>query len=208
MLLATPIAGSVGSSLGLKPYSSTSFLRSSSPSFRCFRLRQKKRAANTINATAATGTTTATAILPPGDIPPELADGFADGVARAAAFDEIDDEGWVAEDRGVDAVGRGAMDWVRVIKYVDGFGSLLEGVTRTSSSVDAGDSGIVAVGKGAEVLVGGVLGCGCDELDCCWINVEEGGELEGGVREGKENAVEVLVNPGTEITITYESSSH
>lgn len=65
-LLAPPITGSVGSLFGLNPYSSTSFLRISSASLRCFRLRQRKRAARTIKATATTGTTTATAILPPG----------------------------------------------------------------------------------------------------------------------------------------------
>ena len=69
------MTGSVGSLLGLNPYSSTSFLRSSSPSLRCFRLRQRKRAARTIKATATTGTTTATAILLPAERPEEEAEG-------------------------------------------------------------------------------------------------------------------------------------
>lgn len=62
----------VGSLFGLKPYSSTSFLLNSSASFLCFRLRHRKRAARTIKATAATGTTTATAIFPPGERPEPL----------------------------------------------------------------------------------------------------------------------------------------
>ena len=85
-LLAPPIAGSVGSLFGLNPYSSTSFLRSSSPSLRCFRLRQRKRAARTIKATATTGTTTATAILPGAERPEEV-EGDALPVERAAPLD-------------------------------------------------------------------------------------------------------------------------
>lgn len=77
------MTGSVGSLFGLNPYSSTSFLRISSPSLRCFRLRQRKRAARTIKATATTGTTTATAILPPGDRPEEVEE-EAPAVAAAA----------------------------------------------------------------------------------------------------------------------------
>lgn len=87
-LLAPPMAGSVGSLLGLNPYSSTSFLRSSSPSLRCFRLRQRKRAARTIKATATTGTTTATAILPPAERPEEV-EGEGLGVAASAPLDDL-----------------------------------------------------------------------------------------------------------------------
>jgi hypothetical protein len=57
-------AGIVGSALGLYPYSSTSLRLCSSASFRCFLLRHKKIPARTRSATAAIGTTTATAILP------------------------------------------------------------------------------------------------------------------------------------------------
>ena len=91
-LLAPPMTGSVGSLLGLKPYSSTSFLRSSSPSLRCFRLRHRKRAASTIKATATTGTTTATAILPPAERPEELEEEVAPAVARAAPLDLLADD--------------------------------------------------------------------------------------------------------------------
>ena len=90
-LLAPPMTGKVGSLLGLKPYSSTSFLRNSSPSLRCFRLRQRKRAARTIKATAATGTTTATAILPPGERPEEFEE-EALGFVRAAPDDLLADD--------------------------------------------------------------------------------------------------------------------
>lgn len=61
--------GRVGSLFGLKPYSSTSLRRSSSAAFFAFRRRQRKIAAKTINATETTGTTTATAMVPPGDRP-------------------------------------------------------------------------------------------------------------------------------------------
>ena len=85
------MTGSVGSLLGLKPYSSTSFLRISSPSLRCFRFRQRKRAARTIRATATTGTTTATAILLPGERPEELEE-EAGAVAAAAPLDLLADD--------------------------------------------------------------------------------------------------------------------
>ena len=85
------MTGSVGSLLGLKPYSSTSFLRISSPSLRCFRFRQRKRAARTIRATATTGTTTATAILLPGERPEELEEEAA-AVAAAAPLDLLADD--------------------------------------------------------------------------------------------------------------------
>lgn len=55
--------------MGLKPYSSTSFRRSSSAAFFPFHLRKKYRAAKTIMATDTTGTTTATAMVPPADRP-------------------------------------------------------------------------------------------------------------------------------------------
>lgn len=89
LVLAT--TGRVGSLLGLNPYSSTSFLRSSSASFLCFRLRQRKRAARTISATATTGTTTATAMVPPGERP-EVEEALAPEVARAAEPDLLEDE--------------------------------------------------------------------------------------------------------------------
>ena len=90
-LPAPPTTGSVGSLFGLNPYSSTSFLRSSSASLRCFRLRQRKRAARTIKATATTGTTTATAIFPPA-VRPEEDEEEEEAVVRAAPLDLLADD--------------------------------------------------------------------------------------------------------------------
>lgn len=70
-LVAMPICGRVGSLLGLNPYSSTSFLRSSSASFLALRFLHQKIRAKMINATETTGTTTATAIVPPAESPLE-----------------------------------------------------------------------------------------------------------------------------------------
>jgi len=70
-------AGSVGSLLGLKPYSSTSFRRASSAFLRCFLLLHKKMPPSTNNATTTTGITTAIAVLPPADRPP-LFESFPD----------------------------------------------------------------------------------------------------------------------------------
>ena len=89
-LLAPPTTGRVGSLLGLNPYSSTSFRRSSSASFRWLRFRQRKSAAITIKATATTGTTTATAILPPADRP-EVVEALDPGLARTAEPELVDD---------------------------------------------------------------------------------------------------------------------
>ena len=114
------MTGNVGSLLGLKPYSSTSFLRISSPSLRCFRFRQRKRAARTIRATATTGTTTATAILPPGERPEELEEPVA--VAIAVPLDDLlaDD---LVEVTPVTATGAVVeLDEVEVRVIVDGCG--------------------------------------------------------------------------------------
>ena len=84
--MLTPLtAGRVGSLLGLNPYSSTSFRRSSSASFRCFRRRHQKSAAKTISATPTIGTTTATAMRPPFGSPPLSSEAPALGVAREPA---------------------------------------------------------------------------------------------------------------------------
>jgi hypothetical protein len=72
----------------LKPYSSISFLRSSSEFFRAFLFRQNHNPNRTSKATATTGTTTATATFPPPDKPPELLEGFEVLDAKAAVEDE------------------------------------------------------------------------------------------------------------------------
>ena len=115
-LLAPPTTGRVGSLLGLNPYSSTSFRRSSSASFRCLRFRQRKRAAITIKATATTGTTTATAILPPADRP-ELVEALAPEVVRTVAPVLVDDvfELLVAGIATVGNSGAAAVDVTRIV---------------------------------------------------------------------------------------------
>ena len=81
----------MGSLFGLNPYSSTSFLLASSASLRCFRFLQKNRRARTIRATAAIGTTTATAILPLGDNP-LFAGELLLGEGSAVAPDVVDED--------------------------------------------------------------------------------------------------------------------
>jgi hypothetical protein len=92
--------GSVGSLLGLKPYSSISFLRISSAFFRSFRFRQNQIPASTISTTATIGTTVATAMVLGGvdvELPSLL--GFAKlaapEVAAAAPVEEPDVVEWV-----------------------------------------------------------------------------------------------------------------
>lgn len=74
-----PTAGSVGSSFGLNPYSSTSFLRASSAVFFALRFRQNQIPARSRRATATIGMTTAMAVFPLGLSPPVacLSPGFA-----------------------------------------------------------------------------------------------------------------------------------
>lgn len=191
LLLAPPTTGSVGSLLGLNPYSSTSFLRSSSASFRCFRLRQKKRATSTINATAATGTTTATAILPPGESPPELFVEVADEVERAAAFDAVDDECLVEVCR-VDleeSEEAGCVDVMTIVRV----GSSPEGVIITSVTDGDGVVGTLAADEVSAGLEDVRVICGDGELVCGCGGVDEtgaGGVLEGDVRDERGSGVE------------------
>ena len=144
-LLAPPTTGRVGSLLGLNPYSSTSLRRSSSASFRCLRFRQKKRAAITIKATATTGTTTATASLPPADRP-ELFEVLVPEVARAALPVLVDDDFELL------VVGSGTV------------GNAGAGVVDVMTTVRAGDwvmpAALVAAGK-TDVTIS-VVGGGAD----------------------------------------------
>ena len=115
-LLAPPTTGNVGSLFGLNPYSSTSFRRSSSASFRCLRFRQRNSATITIKATATTGTTTATAILPPAERP-ELGVLLAAEVARAAA-PELEDVDLEEVTLGIATVGNKGVEDVDVKRIV------------------------------------------------------------------------------------------
>lgn len=89
-------------------------------SFRCFRFRQQNKRAKTIRATAATGTTTATAILPPGDIP-EVLVASAPDVERAAAPEDVDDDECVEDEELEDVTeGKRGSDCVDVWVIVTG----------------------------------------------------------------------------------------
>lgn len=146
---------------GLKPYSSTSLRRSSSAALFALRLRQKKIAARMIRATETTGTTTATAILPPSDSPPELGaavapDREAESVEVPVALDEL-----VAEV--ADSV------WVWVTTTTVDWPLLLEVVVITLSVVE--EELVVVVGGDDEE--DGVLD---DSVVVEWVVVE--GSLE------------------------------
>ena len=163
-----PTAGRVGSLFGLNPYSSTSFRRSSSASFRCFLLLQKNSKARTIRATAATGTTTATAILPPADKPPEFFWTLVAVVVAAAALDVVDVE--ATRDEVVTAVLAGMITEVDVMKMVAAGctePSLVVGCSVTTDvTIAAVSEAVVGVAAAAIIVVGtdDVEGCGEEEL--------------------------------------------
>jgi hypothetical protein len=77
---------------GLNPYSSISFFRCSSALFRAFLFFQKNKSPTTSNAMATIGTTTATAIFPPCDKPPEAPGLSTLFVVRGAAPEEEEDD--------------------------------------------------------------------------------------------------------------------
>lgn len=212
MLLAMPIAGSVGSLFGLNPYSSTSFLRSSSASFRCVRFRQKKRATRTIKATATRGTTTATAIFPPGESPSEFFSELTPDVAKAAGSAEVlDDDGRRAEVCGLVVVGAAVSEAVRVMT-MERIESPPLGVITTiiSSAGGAGDDSIGLdevsgmLGGGG----GGVEGIGADELGSSGVDGASKSEVLGrGVSEGNKKDVEVKVKIGIDTGFCKRSQS-
>lgn len=213
LLLAPPTTGSVGSLLGLNPYSSTSFLRSSSASFRCFRLRQKKSAASTINATAATGTTTATAILLPGESPPES---FEDGLGEVfrVAIDVLDEDCLDEEVRDVDSDGsKVGVDVVSVVITTERL-LLSDIVTNVSVVIELN---VEAAGEESEEVEDMTADGVNDELDCSGTGVDvgvemtidvDGGELDGEVSAGKLNEeveVEIIVKGVETVTRQYSS---
>lgn len=166
-LPTAPTAGSVGSLFGLKPYSSSSFLRCSSASFRCFLLLQRNNKARTISATAATGTTTATAILPPADRPPESFAGPEPVVVAAAALDVVEVE--VSRDEVVTAL-VGTIAVVDVTKMVVAGSTaplLVVGCCVITEVMIAGDAEAVVGVTAAGIVVGtdDVVGCGDEELN-------------------------------------------
>lgn len=149
-----PTAGRVGSSLGLKPYSSTSFLRSSSASFLAFRFLQQKSRAKIINATETTGTTTATAIVPPAESPLEsLATSVDDGSGDASLVIVAEDAPF--DDDASDGDGKEAVDVIITVVAPDGppLVFVITDVTISSDVCDGGAGG-VAVVEGASVVDG------------------------------------------------------
>lgn len=71
-----------------------------------------------INATATTGTTTATAIFPPADSPPALAVGLVDAVEVAVGVADADEDDLVEEE--VCGALEVVVSVVEVIKRVEG----------------------------------------------------------------------------------------
>lgn len=155
-----------------------------------------------MRATAATGTTTATAILPAGDMP-ELLLELPPDVDRAAAADEVEDED--VEEEEVDAgVGpKTGAELVDVTNTVSG--GLLDWVMTTgptaTAAVDedevvgvvdgeAGRAGVVLVVGVADTSVGGI-----EVVDVATTGVLAGSDAD---CEGlKEKEVEVVVTAPT-----------
>ena len=82
--------------MGLKPYSSISFFRSSSAAFRALRFFQKNSKPRISSTMAAIGTMTATAITPPEDNPLDFDDVSAPTVA--SADDRVEEDEAVPEE--------------------------------------------------------------------------------------------------------------
>ena len=114
----------------------------------------------TIKATATTGTTTATAIFPPADRP-EVVEGIAPAVARAAEPDVEDDDFELLELGVVVSVGNTGGDWVDVTIIVSSADWVLPaasvdaGKTDVITCVEAGACGVVTTAAG--VVVGSVV---------------------------------------------------
>jgi hypothetical protein len=176
-----PTAGRVGSLFGLYPYSSTSFLRSSSASLRCFRFRHKKRPASTRRATATIGTTTATAIFPPPFSPPPPLEDFPSFMSPAVPVgpaDEVDEPVSVGSGSGVS---------VDVISIVDvGWPETVGVCVMTDVITDGGRVEVDVVEGGSEDVVLGVVDVeGVVELD----SVVEEDVIGVGLREDVELSV-------------------
>lgn len=124
--------------------------------------------------TAATGTTTATAIFPPAERPPLLLCGVADGVARAAASDDVDDVRevvGVAVDVAAGKTGPGAVD-VRTTVVAIAVAPLLEGDSVMTDVINA----VVATGAtGATGAAEEAGAAGCADVEA---SNEEAGAAE------------------------------
>lgn len=141
--------------------------------------------------TAATGTTTATAIFPPAERPPLLLCDVVDGVARAAASDDVDDVRelvGVAVDVAAGKTGPAAVD-VRTTVVATAVAPLLEGDSVITDVISA----VVATGATGAAEEAGAAGCadveaaneeaGAAELENCWAEELGGGEDEDGAND-------------------------
>lgn len=158
-----PIPGRVGSLFGLNPYSSTSLRRSSSAALFALRLRQKKSSAKIINATETTGTTTATAIVPLGERPLELAaEVEVASAAESVALEEMVDEAPVLAAVWVDVITTTVVPCVDV-NVVSWALEVVDGAAVVEEVVEEVDEVVVdeVVGSGAGV---DVVGSGAGEL--------------------------------------------
>lgn len=160
-----PTAGRVGSSLGLKPYSSTSFLRASSALFFDLRLRQNQRPASSSSATATTGITTAMAVFPAGLSPPVscLFWGFWSDAGSVEPAPEL------VGDTALLLVGFGVLDLMTVWMTVMGVGV---------------SSGLVAVGVTTEVRSWVDVGVGWAVTVAVVPRLVEGAAVEGAAEVG------------------------
>ena len=148
---------------GLNPYSSTSLRRSSSAALFALRLRQKKSSAKIINATETTGTTTATAIVPLGERPLELAaEVEVASAAESVALEEMVDEAPVLAAVWVDVITTTVVPCVDV-NVVSWALEVVDGAVVVEEVVEEVDEVVVdeVVGSGAGV---DVVGSGAGEL--------------------------------------------
>lgn len=148
----------MGSLFGLNPYSSTSLRRSSSAALFALRLRQKKSSAKIINATETTGTTTATAIVPLGERPPELAaEVEVASAAESVALEEVVDEAPVLAAVWVDVITTTVVPCVDV-NVVSWALEVVEGAVVVEEVVEGMDEVVVDevdVGSGVDVVLSG-----------------------------------------------------
>ena len=161
----------------------------------------------TIKATATTGTTTATAIFPPADRP-EVVEGIAPAVARAAEPDVEDDDFELLELGVVVSVGNTGFDWVDVIVVVSGAdwalpaASVDAGKTDVITCVEAGGCGCVRTATGA-VVGSGVLSVTSGEVTEVNDVKIDGGVLTRTLLEGTESVVKTADESGAADSTDY-----
>lgn len=211
----------MGSSFGLKPYSSTSFLRASSAFFLALRFRQNQIPASRRSATTTTGTTTAMAVFPPALSSPVAC--LDPGFAKAGSDGSVDELVGAAPEE----VAAGVLDLTMVCMTVMGVGVSLAFVgvgvtTDVTSSVEVG----VVVSAVTVDVAGGVVdwaaevagaldeeGCGAVEAGCDaedgGASVEAGGALDAGSVLGSDTGADggSLVGAGEEGSVRTDEGS-